>query len=407
MKKLLILFLLPFLIQAHILVGVGKSDITPPVGTPSAGYHARKGAGMEGVHDPLLATAVFIYNGEKEIVLCGVDNLGFTYEMVQKLIQRAKTVPTLAHAEIYIHSSHTHSGGGAHINIPLVGPSLAGKYDPALEDLYIDKTIEAMTHASLHKMPAKIGIGYGHIDLNTYRSSYPLHVKPSQELVVIKITQPFGTPIALIFNYPIHPTVLPASNNEFSADFVGFTRDYLFSYLGHTLQPIFINGAQGDINPQITSEDRYIAAKELGEKLADEALKVWNKIEAKDTVDIKTHKLSYNLIPKATPSGLKVPLDTYPTEMNLIVFNKKHAFITIPGELSTIYDQRLKAFGKTYDLHVSIFGLTNDAHGYIITPDAWNHKTAESNLSFGGENYGEIVYQAAEQLIINFKNNQN
>jgi len=64
-----------------------------------------------------------------------------------------------------------------------------------------------------------------------------------------------------------------------------------------------------------------------------------------------------------------------------------------------LYDQQFKNLGKELGfLKVSIFGLTNDAHGYIITPDAWRHKTYESALSFGGELYGEEVTESVRAL---------
>jgi hypothetical protein len=64
----LLALLIPILSSADLKVGIGKVDITPPIGTPSAGYMERKGEGMQGIHDPLLAIALFIDNGEKKIV---------------------------------------------------------------------------------------------------------------------------------------------------------------------------------------------------------------------------------------------------------------------------------------------------------------------------------------------------
>lgn len=90
--------------------------------------------------------------------------------------------------------------------------------------------------------------------------------------------------------------------------------------------------------------------------------------------------------------------------MNLIVLNRSHAFITIPGELSCLYDEKLKEFGNALGFtHVSIFGLTNDAYGYIILPESWRNKTMESGLSFGGENYGELTEKRAEILLKAYK----
>jgi len=93
--------------------------------------------------------------------------------------------------------------------------------------------------------------------------------------------------------------------------------------------------------------------------------------------------------------------------MNVIVLNHSHAFITIPGELSCLYDKSLKTFAKSLGFeHLSIFGLTNDAHGYIILPDSWRHKTMESGLSFGGEDYGDITEKRAETLLNTFSPQQ-
>jgi hypothetical protein len=88
--------------------------------------------------------------------------------------------------------------------------------------------------------------------------------------------------------------------------------------------------------------------------------------------------------------------------MNILVFNQWYAFITIPGELSCIYDKQLKTIGKSIGYQeVSIFGLTNDAHGYIILPESWERKTFESNLSFGGKQYGERMMRMAQNLLEN------
>ncbi len=398
----LLSLIIPFLAGASINVGIEKSEITPPVGTPSAGYTSRKGEGMQGSHDPLFAIALFIDNGEKKIVLCSVDHLGFTYDMVQEITKQIHLVEELTKCEIYIASSHTHSGGGSYLNIPIIGDSLAGKYSSEVTKFYIRKTVETIISASKNLIPAKIGIGYGKANkLSTYRGLFPKDIVPLSDVTILKITKLDDSPLAVLFNYPIHPTVLTSQNRLFSADFVGYSRDHLQSLLGPDVQPIYFNGAQGDINPIILKEtDRFESCKELGESLAKTVTDIWHKTKTTDSLDIKTQKKNYSFKPEATPFGLSLPLEKYETEINVLVLNKVHAFITIPGELSTIYDNRLKELGSklNYD-HVSIFGLTNDAHGYIILPESWKYKTYESGLSFGGENYGEIIQSRAESLL--------
>jgi Neutral/alkaline non-lysosomal ceramidase, N-terminal len=398
----LCVLVLPALVSAAISAGVGKAEITPPVGTPSAGYAERKGEGMEGVHDPLLATALFIDDGEKKIALCGVDHLGFTYAMVQEVLRKIHAHPGLETCEVFVASSHTHSGGGAYLNIPVLGAGLAGAYSAQMTQFYVDRTCDAILQAYQGQTPAKMGFGYGEAaSLSCYRGLWPKDISPLSSVTVIKVTHTDDSPLAVLFNYPVHPTVLKSQNRLFSADFVGYARDYLQSTIGSHVQPIYFNGAQGDIIPAIFNEgDRFDACDQLAKSLADTVKTIWDATDTSDTLNIATQKESYSFKPQATPFGLVLPMDLYQSEMNVIVFNKLHAFIAIPGELSCLYDQHLKEVGSSLGFaHVSIFGLTNDAHGYIISPASWQHKTLESGLSFGGENYGEITKKRAEDLL--------
>ncbi|MDX1383417.1 MAG: neutral/alkaline non-lysosomal ceramidase N-terminal domain-containing protein, partial [Thermoanaerobaculia bacterium] len=128
---------------AELQAGVGIADITPPLGTPSAGYGDRRGAGMEAVHDPLLATAVAIDDGETRVVLVGVDHLGYDHEMVDAVVAAVADRAGGDAVEIFLGSSHTHAGGGAYLDIPGLGEVLAGKFDPTARQLYVDGAAEA------------------------------------------------------------------------------------------------------------------------------------------------------------------------------------------------------------------------------------------------------------------------
>jgi hypothetical protein len=388
--------------MAAVSAGIGKADITPPIGTPSAGYTGRKGEGMKGVHDPLLAIALFIDNGEKKIVFCSVDHLGFTYEMVQEITKEMHTHPGLEECEIFVGSSHTHSGGGAYLNIPIFGASLAGNYDVKITQRYIQKTCDAILAAYQQRISAKIGIGYGEtIPLSKYRGLWPKEITPLNSVTVIKITHLDGTPFALLFNYPVHPTILTSQNGLFSADFVGYVREHLQALIGSHVQPIYFNGAQAEIIPAILNEEnRFDACSRFAKSLADTVKEIWEITETSDAIEITTQKESYSFQPQQNPFGVALPIDLYKSEMNLVVLNKLHAFITIPGELSCLYDKSLKTIGNKLGFaHLSVLGLTNDAHGYIILPESWQHKSLESRLSFGGENYGDIMEKMAEGLL--------
>jgi len=401
----LVIFLLSYCwhAEAGLKVGVGVSDITPPVGTPSAGYEMRYGQEMKGVHDPLLATAIFIDNEERQIAICSVDHLGFDYEMVQQIKEKICHVDGLSHCTVYVSSSHTHSGGGAFMDIPLLGEMLAGKFDPHIRQFYIDGTVQAIISAKNNITPAKIGFGNGNLKgMTYYRGSWPQGVNPPNNLNVIKITSLDDQPISVLFNFALHPTTLGKGNFLFSADFVGVARTALKKSLEENVVPIFINGAQAELIPSTDGKtSEWDLCQHVGDTLAASVLELWHHIATQDQLEIITKTLSYTFEVAPTTNGLQLPFKDYRSEINFILFDHQHGIVTIPGELSCVYDQRLAEYAQKIGYrNLAIFGLTNDAHGYIITPEAWEHRTKESRLSFGGRGYGENLFNAIRKLLL-------
>jgi hypothetical protein len=63
-------------------------DITPPVGTPLAGFAARKGV-SEGIHDPLMARALVVEReGGETVALLTVDVVGVPTPMARQVRER-------------------------------------------------------------------------------------------------------------------------------------------------------------------------------------------------------------------------------------------------------------------------------------------------------------------------------
>lgn len=388
---------------AGLLVGFGVADVTPPAGTPSAGYGDRMGRGMKGTRDPLLATAMAIRDGDRVFAFCNVDHIGMLYDMIRDAIAKVRAEPGLENAEIFVGSSHTHCGAGAFMNFPGLGFVLAGKYDQSVRDATVDGAVRAILEAARGMREAKIGFGYGEADLNSFRSSWPPGDVPTcKDVAVIKVVASDGAPLGALFNFAAHPTVLPSSVLEFSADYVGYARRHIEAALGAGTRAVFFNGAQGDLSPKSPpgEGDAFAACDRMGAELARVVKEVWDATEVSDDPKIEHVRETYSQPTQANSTGTTLPIAIAQTEINAIVFDGAHAFVTIPGELSTIYDRQLKNFGGYLGFaHVSILGLTNDAHGYIITPEAWRHRTYESTVSFGGEMYGETVKNKAQALL--------
>lgn len=378
----------PFVASAELYAGAAQTDITPPAGTPSAGYSDRMGQGMEGIHDPLLATALVLDNGERMIAFVGVDHLGFNEEMVRAVRRIVRADATTRRCKVYLGSSHTHSGGGAYIHLPdVVTQFVSGPFDRRIYDLCIDGAAQAVLEAADKLAPARVGVGYGHAsDLNAYRGDWPPSAQTRDDVSVIKVTSCDDTPLAVLFNFAAHGTVLGPSNLLFSADYVGAARDHVAAMIGGGVQPIFFNGAEGDVSPSPPhAEDPFERCDLMGAALAEEVWRIWAATETSDALKIEIRQQPRYLRPKP---------------LNVIVLNDRDAFVTIPGEMSCLYDADIKRIGGRLGFRqVSILGLTNGMGGYIVTPETWWHGTYESIVSFHGPFYGERIENAVGALL--------
>ncbi|MFY9555539.1 MAG: neutral/alkaline non-lysosomal ceramidase N-terminal domain-containing protein [Blastocatellia bacterium] len=392
--------------QGKLMAGVAKSDITPPVGTPLAGYGARRAQPSTGVHDPTEARALIIDNGVEKIAFVSVDHLGFDHGMVERIRTTASESTHILSDHIFIMSSHTHSGGGAFMEmLPLLANVLAGKFDPKIRAHYEQRTAEAIIAANKNLRPARIAFGSGEArGISRFRSSWPPNGPVDPEVGVIRIdTVATGKPLAVLMNFAAHPTVLGADNMTFSADFVGYARNAIERMTGGDAMAIFANGAQGTIAPHaFEGEDGWQRAENVGAILAAEVFKVLLMIRPREAVDIKLVRspLTLKIVPTSVfPAGMAYP-PSYESEINAISFDNRIAFVMIPGELGSILNFQVKERGKLLGFEKTfLLGLTNDALGYIITEDEYRHKTYESTISLFGPTFGGFIANESFQLL--------
>ncbi len=409
---------------ASLRAGFASIDITPPLGTPSAGYGARFGGGMQGVHDPLEAGTLILAAGAKILVLAGVDNLGFDSGMVEEIRAGARRVAGLEEAEVHVGSSHTHSGGGAHIAYP-AATILFGIYNPERRRSYIDGTVRSIRDAAGRLRPARLGIGYREVEgLNRYRGKWPRKVPTNPWLTLIKVTGPADEPLAALFVYAAHPTVLGGEYWLFSADFVGYARRAVAARVGGASAGgfgcVYFNGAQGDVSPRAPKEapaeagkgdgpaagqqgeeaGPFAGCRRMGERLGDEVAALWKETATRAEISIATERFPFTRPMRPSSNGYTIATGDHSSELNAIRIDGEHVLVTIPGELSAIYDSRIRDWARWLGFrHATILGLTDDAMGYIITPEAFRHRTYESTVSFGGIDMGPFIEEKAIELL--------
>src|SRR4029079_13793840 len=184
-----------------------------------------------GIHDPTEARALVIDNGAGRIAFLSVDHLGFDQAMVERIRDLAYKATGLAPDHLFVMSSHTHSGGGAYLEL---FPILAGRYDAAIRDAYSEHAAQAVIAANQHMRAARIAFGAGEArGISRFRSSWPPNGPIDPEVGVVRVdSADTGKPIAVLMNFAAHPTVLGSDNMTFSADYVGYARRAVEKMIG-------------------------------------------------------------------------------------------------------------------------------------------------------------------------------
>lgn len=96
--------------DSQLFAGVGRTDITPPIGIAHAGWGAQVHERAAGVDMPLTATALALRSEEQTVVIVDID-LGYLWDETAVTVRRAISEMTgLPLSHIRTSYTHTHSG---------------------------------------------------------------------------------------------------------------------------------------------------------------------------------------------------------------------------------------------------------------------------------------------------------
>lgn len=358
--------------HAEVLVAVDRVEITPPVGSPMAGYAARRGR-AESVHDPLFAQLLYLEEGDTSVALVTFDLRRIASPQI------IEGVKALGVDYVITASSHTHSGPDADND---AFPSPENSWRREIEG----KVIEMVKRARERTFPARVAVGMGATFLGhnrrlvgadgkatmLWRNEEKTPTHPLDSTVgVIRIDDAQGNPRAVLVHYACHAVVLGPDNLAISADFPGAMRTRLAEQIGGDVMPYFLQGAAGDINPycdkQPVNEGGFAEAERTGHQLADEAFNVWKSLE--QSAPINAMKV------ESTPVTFRdrwKPETEIPVNLTTVLLGDELAFVAIPGEPFVEFQLSLSARSpalRTFLLGYAVSG-THAWPGYIPTIEA-------------------------------------
>jgi hypothetical protein len=250
--------------QAALRVGAAVVEISPPPGTPMAGFAARTEPST-GVHDPLTVRALAV----DDTCWITVDVCGLHEDTCARIAQGLPLMPE----RVAITATHTHAG-------PCVMPGRLGGHDPRLLEEIVLACREAVEAAIASQQPATLHYGESRgVDVARNRRHPERAVDPPVQ--VATFNDEAGQVLAWIVLYPCHPVVLGPENRLISGDYPAFTRNVLEERSPGSVA-LFLPGTAGDINSGHPADASYTLsgsagrtmeqARKIGEHVAVSAL---------------------------------------------------------------------------------------------------------------------------------------
>lgn len=262
--------------MSKLKAGFARVDITPMLGTKLEGYYYERP--MEGILDPLFATAVAFDNGEKRIILLSLDIVGLTQEFNKIFCPKISEMAEVEVDGIFLSCTHTH-----------LGPTVNGKdknpeYTEFLKQRICDVAVMAVRDLAPAELYGTRGKAEGVSFIRRYEMrdgsivTNPGYQNPDivrmhgeaddeSQLLIIKRE---GKPEIGIVNFQTHPDT--TGGNFVSADYPHFVRKTYEALVSNSLC-MYINGTQGDsnhIDVTLPAEQGrgYHRAEYMGKKIA-------------------------------------------------------------------------------------------------------------------------------------------
>ena len=369
----------PKVFSQQIKVGAASRIITPDPLLPVSGGMGPTRPATKKIGE-LTVRAVVLEQGATKAAIVSVDALGFPSVLVQRAAKKVNDIPL---QNIVVGATHTHSGPDFY-----AFPDGKGGHTGDLK--YIDRVCELMAEA-INEAAAKVQastvrVATGKVEGQVAYNYYAIELYDPRA-GILQFTNAEGKTIATLVNYAIHPEVLGNEVGALSPDLIGPLCDRIESKVGG--MAIFMNGAQGGM---ITADNRDLSkiadplagrwtdkrewseCLRIGEKLADEALRIIATVEPITEVPLQCEhrNVEFPVDSDALWGVVQYSPLNYPRNENRTISSRINLIQIGPARIATIPGEALPNIGfylkrKMSGEHNLLFGLTNDAFGYILT----------------------------------------
>ncbi len=429
-----------------LLAGAAQVVVTPPIGTPMAGYYHPRAS--TGVHDDLYAKALVLRQGKASIALVVCDVIHIPAPVAaeaRRLIRERSGIPA---SHVMISATHAHTGpvipgGSARLDFGGKEGERARAYAAALPGKIADaveKAAQAMVAANVksasgreetltfnrrfHMTDGSVGWNPGKMNPKIIKPAGPI----DPDVGVISIETKGGEALATVVNYALHLDTV--GGLEISADY-----PYTLAKTVAAARPgmtMFSIGCAGNLNhidvktarPQKGHEE----AARIGSTLGTEVVRTLPRLEGGDA-HLGTASMVVRLAlaahdpnavewakrtaatygqPKPAPflelvKAYRIldvealggrPLEA---EVQVIRLNRDTALVALPGEIFTELGLAIKR-GSPFKRTI-VVELANGSLGYVPDRKGFGEGNYEAVSARCAAGSGEKLVDAAIELL--------
>lgn len=434
----------------ELRVGAAAVKITPPAGTPMAGYYSARG--VETVHDDLFARAVVLERDGAKAAIVSLDVITTTRTLVAAIRAALASDPGIPEDAVLVSATHTHTGpvilDRGRYDAAIGGESpAAARYNAELPGLVVEAVRKA--HAALapaaatatsgaetsisfnrrfHMKDGTVAWNPGKLNPGIVRPAGP--VDPEVQAVWFG---PDAAPAAVCVNFAVHLDNVGGAG--VSADLPYTLTRSLAEARGTNLVTLFQNGCCGDVNhldvTWAAAQKGHGNAARMGTILAADVLRALPGADpvapgplrfARTTVALPLAAVDEALLARAREVAARMKSGATPppkfmeqvealkaldvadragrpleAEVQAIALGPDLAWVGMPGEVFTELGMAVKKtspFKRTL-----VVELANGSVGYVPARHAWAEGNYEVVSARCAEGSGEQLVEAAAQLL--------
>ena len=414
-------------------IGLGSTDITPPMGIEMVGYHYDRHA--EDVHDKLWARTICFDDGRKKAAIISCDICFFEKKTVDLVKEEIAAQNLLPWKNIILCACHTHTG-----------PVVSGDYERYL----VKKIAESLKTAQASLTNATLSAGTFPLPKVCFNRRYwmkdgtvvtnpgkcnpgivrPAGPAPTEAPFVIMNLEKNNGASCLLVNIPLHPDTI--AGNLISADYPYYIADEIKKRMPSISEVIYANGTSGNINHWDVADPGlqrgFNEAERIGRAIGNALLASCPTVKPakSDCIAVERQKIKLPVIKVSKEELLeaeRILLKPYPPGVDFtmeVVHAKKLiraagikddsvdaeitavgvgdvVFVGMPAEL--FVELGIEITRKSPFLTTVIMDLSYGCIGYIATPEAYEQGGYEVVSNIYMPEAGSIVVDATLQVL--------